>query len=191
MKLVFFICKSKGFGERLIRHRGGIRTKMNPALDCQAYRCKSAAEFEDLQEEVAKRGSGLWCAVRIETPDGRLLPACDVIGPVEAVSLPENTLQKPQDGQAAKSSGSYPEAGGSSPPPATTLPENPPAQDSPPPPPADLPARILEAVKERPRKVAELAAALGHTTQDIKNAIGTNPELKAKQGGWVGLADTE
>jgi hypothetical protein len=50
----------------------------------------------------------------------------------------------------------------------------------------------LEAlVTEKPRKIAELAATLNVSTTQIKAGIAANPRLKAKQGGWVGLADTE
>ena len=169
MNLVFIICSTKAFGERQIDRRRGVRTRLNQQLGCQAYICKSYAEFEDLQEHVKNPSKGLWCLVRDQKPDGTLVkPTIEAVPPVE--------VPKPVAPIA----------------PIVPL-DPPPAIDPPPPPPSltpeELTAQVVASVKERAKKLAELAAQFGVDAATLKPLIAESKEIRLKQGGWVGLKD--
>jgi hypothetical protein len=169
MNLVFILCSTKAFGERQIDRRRGARTKLNHQLNCQAYICKSYAEFEELQEHVKKPGKGLWCLVREQLPDGTLVkPTFEAVAPVE-VPKPVAPIE-----------------------PIAPL-EPAPSIDPPAPPPSltteELTAQVVASVKERAKKLAELAAQFGVDAATLKPLIAESKEIRLKQGGWVGLKD--
>lgn len=180
MRLAFFICASKAFGERVICARRGLRTKLHPQLGCQAYRCRSASEFEDLQDVVQRGRRALWCAVRVEHGDGALAGVPEAwleqLPETVPISSGDHLPQGPSEGAEAHTLGEA----GSTPAPATT-PEPPAA------PPADLAETIRQFVSARPRKLADVAASLNVTAAEIKAAVADAPPLKLKQGGWVGV----
>lgn len=64
-KLALFICASKDLGSTVIDQRKGVRTCLVPALKCHAYRCKSSAEFNELNATKVRAGK-MWAAVMVD-----------------------------------------------------------------------------------------------------------------------------
>jgi hypothetical protein len=165
MNLVFIICSTKAFGERQIDRRLGVRTKLNQQLGCQAYICRSYEEFETLQEQVKKPGKGLWCLVREQQPDGRLLKP--------GFSPPAPAPAPPIEPRA----------------PFDPAPFFPPPPIDPLNPDRDLMSEVVAQITDRPRKLAELAAHLQVDPATLKPLIAESKLVRLKQGGWVTLTE--